>query len=105
MPAMASCSGWVIQSLYLAFTAVWRATYSHRNALFDGSHASAEEPLFCQGTPVAGEAAPTCPRPGTPTKEKARSPQGRQGLLLVRTGSVGATGCLCGDVEPLALGF
>ena len=44
---MASCSGRVTQSLYLAFTAVWRATYSHLNALFAGSHASAEESDFC----------------------------------------------------------
>src|SRR5688500_14685060 len=37
MPTMASRSACVTQRRYLALTAVWKATYLHRKALFGGS--------------------------------------------------------------------
>lgn len=44
IPAIAACSAGVTHSWYFAFTAVWRATYSQRNALFGGSHVAVLEP-------------------------------------------------------------
>lgn len=54
MLAMASCSAGVTQRLYFDLTAACRSTYSHRNALFGGSHVAASlSPLALFAGPSA----------------------------------------------------